>query len=86
MILQKLCYTNEAQALANRFEFHFTPKSASWLNMIEIEFSTLTRLCLDRRIPSQDLLEREVLSLVAQKDHLAVLCASRSFQTQFALC
>jgi len=57
---------DEAQALANRFEFHFTPKSASWLNMIEIEFSALTRLCLDRRIPSQDLLEREVLSLVAQ--------------------
>jgi hypothetical protein len=58
---------DEAQALANHFEFHFTPKSASWLNMIEIEFSALTRLCLDRRIPSQDLLEREVLSLVAQR-------------------
>jgi hypothetical protein len=58
---------DEAQALASRFEFHFTPKSASWLNMIEIEFSALTRLCLDRRIPSQDLLEREVLSLVAQR-------------------
>ena len=53
--------------LCKRFEFHFTPKSASWLNMIEIEFSALTRLCLDRRIPSQDLLEREVLSLVAQR-------------------
>jgi len=58
---------DEAQALANRFEFHFTPKSASWLNMIEIEFSALTRLCLDRRIPSQNILEREVLSLVAQR-------------------
>jgi len=58
---------DEAQALAERFEFYFTPKSASWLNMIEIEFSALTRLCLDRRIPSQELLEREVLSLVAQR-------------------
>jgi hypothetical protein len=58
---------DEAQALATRFEFYFTPKSASWLNMIEIEFSALTRLCLDRRIPSQALLEREVLSLVAQR-------------------
>jgi len=56
-----------AQALAERFEFYFTPKSASWLNMIEIEFSALSRLCLDRRIPSQELLEREVLSLVAQR-------------------
>jgi hypothetical protein len=35
---------DEAQALANRFEFHFTPKSASWLNMIEIEFSALAQL------------------------------------------
>jgi recombinational DNA repair ATPase RecF len=53
--------------LANRFEFHFTPKSASWLNMIEIEFSALARLCLDRRIPTLEKLEREVLSLVAQR-------------------
>lgn len=58
---------DEAQALAERFEFYFTPKSASWLNMIEIEFSALSRLCLDRRIPSQELLEQEVLSLVAQR-------------------
>ncbi len=57
----------EALALAERFEFYYTPKSASWLNMIEIEFSALTRLCLDRRIPTQEQLEREVLSLVAQR-------------------
>ncbi len=37
----------EAFALAQRFEFHFTPKSASWLNMIEIEFSALSRQCLN---------------------------------------
>ena len=43
---------DEALALANRFQFHYTPKSASWLNMIEIEFSALTRLCLKRRIPT----------------------------------
>jgi hypothetical protein len=61
---------DEAQALAERFEFYFTPKSASWLNMIEIEFSALTRLCLDRRIPTMEQLEREILSLVAQrKEH-----------------
>jgi hypothetical protein len=33
--------------LAQRFEFHFTPGSANWLTMIEIEFSVLARLCLD---------------------------------------
>jgi hypothetical protein len=60
-------YTLFGQALADRFEFFFTPKSASWLNMIEIEFSALTRLCLDRRIPCQEQLEREILSLVAQR-------------------
>lgn len=58
---------DEARALAERFEFYFTPKSASWLNMIEIEFSALTRLCLARRIPTIVQLEREVLALVAER-------------------
>lgn len=52
----------EAVALAQRFEFYYTPKSASWLNMIEIEFSTLARQCLDRRIPTRERLETEVLT------------------------
>jgi len=50
----------EAFALSQRFEFYFTPKSASWLNMIEIEFSALARLCLNRRIPTFEELEREI--------------------------
>ena len=58
---------DEAQALAERFEFYFTPKSASWLNMIEIEFSALTRLCLARRIPTLEQLEQEVLALVNER-------------------
>ena len=58
---------DEAQALAERFEFYFTPKSASWLNMIEIEFSALTRLCLARRIPTMEQLEQEVLALVYER-------------------
>jgi hypothetical protein len=58
---------DEAQALAERFEFYYTPTSASWLNMIEIEFSALSRLCLDRRIPTQEMLEREVLALVDRR-------------------
>jgi len=56
-----------ARALAERFEFYFTPKSASWLNMIEIEFSVLARQCLNRRIPTQEQLEREVLAIVADR-------------------
>ena len=49
----------EALRLANRFEFHYTPKHGSWLNMTEIELSVLSRQCLDRRIPDQETLERE---------------------------
>jgi len=58
---------DEAFALAERFEFYFTPKSASWLNMIEIEFSALSRQCLNRRIPTIEKLEREILALVTER-------------------
>lgn len=58
---------DEALALADRFEFYFTPKSASWLNMIEIEFSALARQCLNRRIPTIEQLEREILALVDER-------------------
>lgn len=57
----------EAFALAQRFEFYYTPKSASWLNMIEIEFAAVSRQCLNRRIPTQAQLEREVLALLAER-------------------
>lgn len=58
---------DEALALAQRFEFFYTPKSASWLNMIEIEFSALARLCLNRRIPTMEQLESELITLVAER-------------------
>ena len=57
----------EAFRLSQRFEFIHTPKSASWLNMIEIEFSAISRLCLDRRIPSKEQLEKEVLAIVKER-------------------
>lgn len=58
---------DEALALAERFEFYFTPKSASWLNMIEIEFSALARQCLNRRIPTLVQLEQEILALLQER-------------------
>lgn len=58
---------DEAFALAQRFAFYFTPKSASWLNMIEIEFSALARLCLNRRIPTMELLEAELIAFIADR-------------------
>lgn len=59
---------DEAFALAQKFEFFFTPKSASWLNMIEIEFSAIARQSLHRRIPSLEQLRSEVLAIVAERD------------------
>lgn len=58
---------DEAFALAQRFEFFYTPKSASWLNMIEIEFSALARLCLKRRIPTVEQLESELMAIIAER-------------------
>jgi DDE superfamily endonuclease len=50
----------EAKRILERLEFHYTPKHGSWLNMAEIEFSVLSRQCLDRRIADSDRLAREV--------------------------
>ena len=53
---------DEAWMLAQKIEFQFTPKSASWLNMIEIEFSALSRQCLNRRISTIGQLSNEVIA------------------------
>ena len=50
----------EARRLLRKLEFHYTPKHASWLNMVEIEIGNMNRQCLDRRIDSMDLLESEL--------------------------
>ena len=59
---------DEAFALAQRFEMHYTPTKASWLNMVEIELSVLSKQCLDRRIGDLDTLEREVLAWVRRRN------------------
>lgn len=58
----------EAKRLSERFEFIYTPPKASWLNMIEIEFSAISRQCLDRRIPSKEELAKEALALGAERE------------------
>jgi hypothetical protein len=50
----------EARRLVERFEWHYTPKHGSWLNMAESELGVLTSQCLDRRIPDRPALEREI--------------------------
>lgn len=51
---------DKAFELAKKFEFHFTPKKGSWLNMAEIELSALSRQCLNRRIGDIKTLTKEV--------------------------
>ncbi len=62
----------EAKRLAARFEFHYTPKHGSWLNMAEIELSALSRMCLDRRIPDQATLTREVSAWESERNAKSV--------------
>lgn len=62
----------EAFALAQRFEMHYTPKKGSWLNMAELELSALSRICLSRRIPSMEELDREIQSLVKERNQSKV--------------
>jgi DDE superfamily endonuclease len=62
----------EAFALAQRFEMHYTPKKGSWLNVAELELSALSRICLSRRIPSIEELDREVQAIVKERNELKV--------------
>ena len=49
----------EARRLVERFEWHYTPKHGSWLDMAESELGVLSFQCLDRRIPDQQMLKEE---------------------------
>jgi hypothetical protein len=59
---------SEAFALAQRFEMHYTPTKASWLNMVEIELSILAKQCLDRRIGDMETLRTEVSVWVKERN------------------
>jgi hypothetical protein len=65
---------HKAHALKNKLVFHFTPKHGSWLewivmiHMAEIEFSVLSKQCLDRRIGSIEELDKEVQAWVAERN------------------
>ena len=50
----------EARRILRRLEFHYTPKHASWLNMVEIEIGVLKGQCLDRRISEPEVLKAEI--------------------------
>ena len=60
----------QAKALWDRFEFLFTPKHGSWLNVAEVELNVMIRQCLNRRIDSIDILRNEVAAWQAARDRL----------------
>lgn len=62
----------EARRLVERFEFHFTPKHGSWLNIAEIEIAALTRSCLKERITSTEDFHFETTAYASRKNDKAV--------------
>lgn len=67
----------QARRIAERLEWHYTPKHGSWLNMAEIELSVLSRQCLDRRIDAQVELERVVATWEAKRNARGVVAQWR---------
>jgi hypothetical protein len=62
----------EARRLCERFDIHYTPKHASWMNMAETELSVLGRQCLNRRIADPDFLKREVTAWEEKRNRAQV--------------
>lgn len=62
----------QAHALMTKIEFHFTPKHASWLNMAELEFSVLSRQCLDQRFPTLAPLQHAVCAWADARNRDAI--------------
>jgi hypothetical protein len=58
----------EARRLVERFEWHYTPKHGSWLDMAEAELAVLSGQCLDRRIPDRQTLECEVEAWLTRRN------------------
>ena len=58
----------EARRVLRRLEFHYVPKHASWLNMVEIEIGVLRSQCLDRRIATQERLVSEIAAWERQRN------------------
>ena len=59
----------EARRILRRLQFHYTPKHASWLNMVEIENGVLRGQCLDRRIDDPKRLRREITAWERRRNH-----------------
>lgn len=74
---------DRAKALWDRFEFVYTPKHGSWLNVAEIELNVLISQCLDRRIGSMEKLREEVAAWQARRDQIHAK-VNWQFTTEYA--
>ena len=68
----------EAHRILQRLEFHYTPKHASWLNMVEIEIGVLRGQCLDRRIGERNILVADIEAWQRQRNASGVRISTRS--------
>jgi uncharacterized small protein (DUF1192 family) len=59
---------DKARRLVERFEWHYTPKHGSWLNMAESELGVLSSQCLDRRIADRQKLKTEIAAWEADRN------------------
>lgn len=69
-----------AHDLEQFYRFHYTPKTASWLNMAEIELSAISRQCLSRRIASREVLAQETSALTDERNEKQI-----TIQWQFSV-
>ena len=69
--LYKAFEPKEARRILEKLEIHYTPKHGSWLNMAEIELSILSRQCMDRRIPDQEVLIKEISAWQEKRNAIA---------------
>ena len=76
---------SEARRIIERFEWHYTPKHGSWLNLAESELAVLSGQCLARRIPDKATLEREVAAWTSRRNTQNAK-ANWHFTTQEARC
>lgn len=73
----------EARRISRKLDIQYTPKHGSWLNMAEIEFSALSRQCLNRRIGSREQLIKEICAWERKRNAATVKCTWR-FKTEDA--
>jgi hypothetical protein len=81
--LYKAFAPEKAREIAKKFEFHFTPKHGSWLNIAEVAISILSKQCINRRIADIDTLNNE-LAAWERENNETCKCVNWQFRTEDA--